>query len=82
MLYYSASSTWRRSAIGLAVAKTIEGPYSYADTVIYSGFTEKDSTDGSERNTNYQKYPFGEIDQREKNQRFQRKLGDRRWSDI
>ena len=61
MLYYSASSTWRRSAIGLAVAKTIEGPYSYVDTVIYSGFTEKDSTDGSERNTNYQKYPFGEI---------------------
>ena len=54
MLYYSASSTWRRSAIGLAVAKTIEGPYSYSDTVIYSGFTEKDSTDGSERNTNYQ----------------------------
>lgn len=54
MLYYSASSTWRRSAIGLAVAKTIEGPYSYSDTVLYSGFTEKDSTDGSERNTNYQ----------------------------
>ena len=27
MLYYSASSTWRRSAIGLAVAKTIEGPF-------------------------------------------------------
>lgn len=54
MLYYSASSTWRRSAIGLAVAKTIEGPYSYSDTVIYSGFTENDSTDGSERNTNYQ----------------------------
>ncbi len=23
-------------------------------TVIYSGFTEKDSTDGSDRNTNYQ----------------------------
>ncbi len=54
MLYYSASSTWRRSAIGLAVAKTIEGPYSYSDTVIYSGFTENDSTDGSERNINYQ----------------------------
>ena len=41
MLYYSASSTWRRSAIGLAVAKTIEGPYSYADTVIYSGLQKK-----------------------------------------
>lgn len=54
LLYYSASSTWRRSAIGLAVAKTIEGPYSYSDTIIYSGFTKEDSTDGSERNTNYQ----------------------------
>lgn len=53
MLYYSSTSTWRRSAIGLAVAKTIEGPYSYDSTIIYSGFTEKDSTDGSERNTNY-----------------------------
>lgn len=54
MLYYSASSTWRRSAIGLAVAKTIEGPYSYASTIVYSGFTQEDSTDGSERNTNYE----------------------------
>ncbi|WP_241153420.1 glycoside hydrolase family 43 protein [Enterococcus mediterraneensis] len=53
MLYYSASSTWRRSAIGFAVAKTIEGPYTYDSTIVYSGFTEKDSTDGSERNTNY-----------------------------
>ena len=70
MLYYSASSTWRRSAIGLAVAKTIEGPYSYSDTVIYSGFTEKDSTDGSDRNTNYQKYSFGKTDQRWKNKWF------------
>lgn len=54
MLYYSSSSTWRRSAIGFTVAKSIEGPYSYASTVVYSGFTEKDSTDGSERNINYQ----------------------------
>lgn len=55
MLYYSASSTWRRSAIGLAVAKTIEGPYSYVSTIIYSGFTKKDSTDGSDRNINFNK---------------------------
>ena len=41
MLYYSASSTWRRSADWISCSKTIEGPYSYADTVIYSGFTEK-----------------------------------------
>lgn len=39
MLYYCASSTWRRSCIGYAVAKTVEGPYSYVDTVIYSGFS-------------------------------------------
>lgn len=39
MLYYSASSTWRRSCIGYAVAKTVEGPYQYVDTVIYSGFS-------------------------------------------
>ncbi len=39
MLYYCASSTWRRSCIGYAVAKTVEGPYRYVDTVIYSGFS-------------------------------------------
>ncbi|WP_340643231.1 glycoside hydrolase family 43 protein [Vagococcus fluvialis] len=52
--YYSVTSTWRRSAIGFAVSKNIEGPYDYRDTVVYSGFTEVDSTDGSERNTNYE----------------------------
>lgn len=53
MYYYSATSTWRRSNIGFAVSKTIEGPYLYQSTIVYSGFTEVDSTDGSERNTNY-----------------------------
>ncbi len=38
MLYYSASSTWKRSCIGYAVAKEIDGPYQYVDTIIYSGF--------------------------------------------
>ncbi|MCV2499127.1 glycoside hydrolase family 43 protein [Melissococcus plutonius] len=54
MYFYSASSTWRRSCIGFAVSKNVEGPYTYANTIVYSGFTEKDSTDGSDRNTNYQ----------------------------
>ncbi|MCC9273505.1 MAG: arabinan endo-1,5-alpha-L-arabinosidase, partial [Enterococcus aquimarinus] len=53
MYYYSATSTWRRSNIGFAVSKTIEGPYAYQDTVVYSGFTQVDSTDGSDRNTHY-----------------------------
>ena len=53
MYYYSASSTWRRSAIGFMVSTDIEGPYIYGGTVVYSGFTKEDSTDGSDRNTNY-----------------------------
>lgn len=39
MIYYSASSTYIRSAIGFAVSQNIEGPYVYGGTVIYSGFT-------------------------------------------
>ncbi|WP_400245873.1 glycoside hydrolase family 43 C-terminal domain-containing protein [Niallia sp. JL1B1071] len=45
MLYYSVSSTYIRSAIGIAVSKNIEGPYDYRDTVIYSGFTNYETTD-------------------------------------
>ncbi len=54
MLYYSASSTWRRSCIGYAVSKNVEGPYSYVNTVIYSGFTTNGKYDGnSTRNTRW-----------------------------
>lgn len=54
LLYYSASSTWRRSCIGFAASKTIEGPYAYVDTLIYSGITADGTTDGhSERNTKW-----------------------------
>ncbi|MGG6312648.1 LamG-like jellyroll fold domain-containing protein [Paenibacillus macerans] len=47
MMYYSASSTYIRSAIGYAVAKNIEGPYTYVDTVIYSGFTKETAFDAN-----------------------------------
>lgn len=47
MMYYSASSTYMRSAIGYAVAKTIEGPYEYVDTIIYSGFTQNEAYDAN-----------------------------------
>lgn len=54
MIYYSASSTWRRSCIGYAVSKNVEGPYKYVDTVVYSGFTKNGKTDGrSTRNTKW-----------------------------
>lgn len=45
MQYYSVSSTYIRSAIGFATAQEIEGPYTYGDTVIYSGFTFQDAWD-------------------------------------
>ncbi len=45
MLYYSASSTWKRSCIGYAVSKVVEGPYQHIDTIIYSGFTKTGEVD-------------------------------------
>lgn len=45
MTYYSASSTYIRSALGYAVSKNIEGPYEYVDTIVYSGFTENEAYD-------------------------------------
>nr|WP_233531387.1 LamG-like jellyroll fold domain-containing protein [Paenibacillus alkalitolerans] len=61
MIYYSASSTYIRSAIGFAVSQNIEGPYTYADTVVYSGFTRDTAYDNNSvidkkwTNTNIQK---------------------------
>jgi len=55
MMYYCTSSTYKRSAIGYAVSQNIEGPYTYGDTILYSGFTKSDAhDDGSIINTNYQ----------------------------
>ncbi|WP_028612134.1 LamG-like jellyroll fold domain-containing protein [Paenibacillus harenae] len=45
MMYYSASSTYIRSAIGFAVSQNIEGPYTYGDTIVYSGFTRDEAYD-------------------------------------
>lgn len=54
MMYYCTSSTYIRSALGYAVSKNIEGPYTYVDTLLYSGFTKSDSYDkNSKINTNY-----------------------------
>jgi arabinan endo-1,5-alpha-L-arabinosidase len=45
MIYYSVSSTYIRSAIGIAVSKNIEGPFKYVDTIMYSGFTNTETYD-------------------------------------
>lgn len=50
MLYYSTTSTWRRSCIGYAVSKTPEGPYQHIDTIVYSGFTKTGEPDNGANN--------------------------------
>ena len=56
MLYVCTSSTWRRSAIAFLVAQEIGGPYTFGDTVVYSGFTKNGETDGkSTRDTSWDK---------------------------
>lgn len=61
MYYFSSSSTWRRSVIGFAVSKNVEGPFEFVDTLIYSGFTKEDATDGSNRNVNYKNTNINEL---------------------
>lgn len=53
LMYYTASSTWKRSCIGVAVSKAIEGPYAHLDTLVYSGMTKNAGTDASERDTKW-----------------------------
>lgn len=43
MMYYCTSSTYIRSCIGYGVSKSAKGPFSYVDTIIYSGFTKGDN---------------------------------------
>ncbi|WP_226037515.1 LamG-like jellyroll fold domain-containing protein [Aquibacillus saliphilus] len=62
MMYYSASSTYIRSAIGYAVSKDIEGPYQYVDTIVYSGFTEgEDYDDNSDVNKQWENTAIDEL---------------------
>ena len=56
MLYLCTSSTWRRSCISFLVAKEMKGPYSFGDTIVYSGFTKNGEYDGkSTRDTTWDK---------------------------
>ena len=54
LLFVSCSSTWRRSCIACLAAKELRGPYSYGDTLVYSGFTKNGEFDGnSKRDTRW-----------------------------
>lgn len=61
MYYFSSSSTWKRSVIGYAVSKSVEGPYQFVDTLVYSGFTYNDATDGSDKNVKYTNTNIDEL---------------------
>ncbi len=61
MMYYSASSTYKRSCIGLAVSRDINGVYEYVDTIIYSGFTKVRAKD--ENSTHNKQYTNTNIDE-------------------
>lgn len=41
VMYFSTIHDWRTSNICFATADEITGPYSYVDTILYSGFTSK-----------------------------------------
>lgn len=63
MMYFCTSSTYIRSVIGYAVSKNIEGPYTFVDTLIYSGFTDNDQyVRSSTKNVN-KKYTSTNIDE-------------------
>lgn len=63
LMYFCTSSTYMRSVIGFAVSQKAEGPYTFVDTLIYSGFTENDSyATSSTKNVN-RKYTSTNIDE-------------------
>ena len=63
LMYFCTSSTYMRSVIAYAAAKNIEGPYTFVDTLIYSGFTNNDSyVKSSTKNVNC-KYTSTNIDE-------------------
>ncbi len=45
LMYYSASSTWMSSCIGLAVSDTIDGEYEYVADIVCSGYDSESIND-------------------------------------
>ena len=65
MLYYPASSNFKRGCIGFAVSGKPAAEYDYVDTIVYSGFTKKGGKDEAQCNdtvdTNYEKTNLAEL---------------------
>ena len=63
LMYFCTSSTWNTSVIAYAASKNIQGPYTFVDTLIYSGFTSNDTyAKSSTKNVN-RKYTSTNIDE-------------------
>ena len=63
VMYFCTTSTYIRSVICFATSKNIEGPYTFEDTLIYSGFTKNDQyVKSSTKNVN-KKYTSTNIDE-------------------
>lgn len=63
VMYFCTSSTYIRSVICFATSKNIQGPYTFGDTLIYSGFTKNDQyVTSSTKNVN-KKYTSTNIDE-------------------
>lgn len=63
LMYFCTSSTYIRSVICFAVSKNIEGPYTFGDTLIYSGFTKDDQYVTSATKNVNKKYTSTNIDE-------------------
>lgn len=49
LMYFCTTSTAIRSAIAFGVSQNIEGPYTYVDTLVYSGFTKTSQKDAGSK---------------------------------
>ncbi len=63
LMYFCTSSTYMRSVIAYAVSKNVEGPYTFANTLIYSGFTNNDSYAKSNTKNVNRKYTSTNVDE-------------------
>lgn len=49
LMYFCTTSTATRSAIAFGVSQDIEGPYTYVDTLLYSGFSKNSRHDSNNK---------------------------------
>ena len=62
VMYFCTSSTYIRSVICFATSKKIQGPYTFGDTLIYSGFTKNDQYVKSATKNVNKKYTTTNVD--------------------